>query len=339
MSGLITGVVSLNRRTGPQSRVEPEVVSLRVGDLVEVKSPSEIAETLDPDGTRNGLPFMPEMLKYCGHRFRVLQHTQKTCVEIGAGAFFIRAFSAKDVLLLEGLRCSGKSHDGCQRLCMIFWKAAWLRAVEPKEPAAVVSRRDLEKLERRLKTKSAPGRYFCQSTQLLKITQSLKRGDTISQAVRDLRSGAIGVVKMTVLIALPLFRKVRNRLFGRPRLLGTQSRTPVENLGLLPGETVRVKSLEEMRATLDTAGRNRGLVCDIELAEFCGKEQKVLTRLDRMICESTGEMKNVEATVFLHDAPCLCSPVFGGCPRRDFTYFREIWLKRVDPLKHSRNET
>jgi hypothetical protein len=216
---------------------------------------------------------------------------------------------------------------------MIFWKAAWLRAVETEEPAAVAGGRDLEKLESRLKTKSAPGLYFCQSTQLPKITEALKRSDTVSQAWLDLRSGAVGVMRLILLVAVPLLRKVRHRLFGRPRLLGTLTRTPVGTLGLQPGETVRVKSIEEMRATLDRKGRNRGLICDIELGEFSGKEQKVLTRLDRMICESSGEMKNVEATVFLDNAPCLCSPVVGGCPRRDYTYFRELWLDRVDPVK------
>jgi hypothetical protein len=99
---------------------------------------------------------MPETLEYCGCRFRVLQHTKKTCVDTRISAFLTRAFSAKDVLLLEGIRCSGRIHDDCQRLCMVLWKAAWLRAVEPKEPAAEVSRRDLKKLDSRLKTKFRP---------------------------------------------------------------------------------------------------------------------------------------------------------------------------------------
>ena len=33
------------------------------GDLVEVKTPDEIVQTLDPERTSDDLPFMPEMLR------------------------------------------------------------------------------------------------------------------------------------------------------------------------------------------------------------------------------------------------------------------------------------
>ena len=46
---------------------------LRCGDLVEVKAPDEIFQTLDAEGASDHLPFMPEMLEFCGRRFRVSQ--------------------------------------------------------------------------------------------------------------------------------------------------------------------------------------------------------------------------------------------------------------------------
>ena len=73
-----------------------------------------------------------------------------------------------------------------------------------------------------------------------------------------------------------------------------------------------------MRATLDQRGRNRGLVCDIELKQFCGKQYRVQSRLDRMISEPTGEMKHVQATVILEGITCLCARVVRGCPRSDY---------------------
>ncbi len=45
--------------------------NLRAGDWVEVKSADEILATLDAQGCYEALPFMPEMLQYCGRRFRV----------------------------------------------------------------------------------------------------------------------------------------------------------------------------------------------------------------------------------------------------------------------------
>jgi hypothetical protein len=80
-----------------------------------------IEQILDADGTLDGIPFMPEMMEFCGRRFRVARPAQKSCVEHIPGWYQVREFQKEDVVLLDGVRCSGASHDGCQRLCMIFW--------------------------------------------------------------------------------------------------------------------------------------------------------------------------------------------------------------------------
>ena len=129
---------------------------------------------------------------------------------------------------------------------------------------------------------------------------------------------------------------MRDRLAGRPVLVGNLKRTPVGTLELQPGELVEIKSMEEMRATLDDKGRNRGLACDIELKTFCGRHYRVLGRLDRMISEPTGEMRKVEATVILDGNTCMCARVVGGCPRLEYTYWREVWLRRVEPCPASK---
>ena len=54
-------------------------LKLRAGDWVEVRSKEEILQTLDPGGQLEGLPFMPEMLQYCGKRSRVFKRAHKTC--------------------------------------------------------------------------------------------------------------------------------------------------------------------------------------------------------------------------------------------------------------------
>jgi hypothetical protein len=33
----------------------------------------------------------------------------------------------KNAVHLEGLRCYGTAHDGCQAACLLFWKTAWLK--------------------------------------------------------------------------------------------------------------------------------------------------------------------------------------------------------------------
>src|SRR5690348_847227 len=100
---------------------------LHRGQLVRVRPEREIAATLDADGKLDGMPFMPEMARHCGHAFRVYRRAGKTCVE---GHRLRRLESA---VLLEGLRCDGAFHDGCQRNCLFFWKEAWLEPVDPEE--------------------------------------------------------------------------------------------------------------------------------------------------------------------------------------------------------------
>src|SRR5215471_17348563 len=127
--------------------------TLRPGDLVEVKLPEEILQTLDEDGTSGRLPFMPEMIQYCGKRFHVSLRVVKTCwYGHGSG---MRRFPAEDIVLLDRVRCSGVDHDGCQKACNIFWREAWLRKVENAQ-AATLSRSGRERLRARLRTVVGP---------------------------------------------------------------------------------------------------------------------------------------------------------------------------------------
>jgi len=307
-------------------------IRLRSGELVEVRSADEIARTLDADGALDGLPFMPEMMEYCGRRFRVLRQALKTCVEVGPGDYPIREFRRNDVVLLEGLRCSGATHGGCQRACMFFWRKAWLRKVAGGQAQARVDEAGSEQLRAKLKTMTTPTRYFCQSTELIRVTKPdrIHPMRILLKCFQDVQSGAVGVMAMSRLILVPICRKIRDKLFGRPRLRGTLTRTPVGTLGLQPGEEVEIRSLAELQMTLDGRGRNRGLVCDIELKKFCGTRDRVRSRLDRMISEATGEMRKVEGTVLLEGNLCLCARATGGCPRLEYCYWREVWLKRVN---------
>jgi hypothetical protein len=58
--------------------------ALRVGDLVEVRSAQEILATLDQNGELENLPFMPEMLQFCGQRLTVHKVAHKLCDTISA---------------------------------------------------------------------------------------------------------------------------------------------------------------------------------------------------------------------------------------------------------------
>jgi hypothetical protein len=301
---------------------------LRTGDCVQIKTPLEIAETLDCNGMLESLPFMPEMIEFCGTNARIKRRAEKTCIEYPGGGYKIREFLNNDSFVLDGLRCSGAYHDGCQRGCTIFWKKAWLRKVDAQQPTTSVERGAKEALRVKLKTMASPSTYVCQSTELARATQPLTRNRIFAKCVAEIRSGSRSVIEMTTLVVAPLWRKATRRI-PRRQLAGSLKRTPVGNLKLQPGEWVTIRPAAEIAETLDQRGRNRGLTCDYGMSNHSGGKFRVRHRLDRMISEATGEMRQVEATVVLEGLNCTCANVVGGCPRQDFIYWREVWLKRI----------
>ena len=309
-------------------------LKLRAADWVEVRSLEEIGRTLDPDGTLDGLPFMPEMIGLCGKTFRVRRRASKVCVEYPGAVYKMREFHNNDVVILDTDRCSGADHGDCQRACLMFWKTAWLKRVSAGRPMDMVARIQPAAHSIPLKTTSASRKYFCQSTALDQATRALTRQRVVVKCFEDVSSGSRGPLEMVRMVGATL-RHYLFRPFRAPLRVGTLKRTPVAHLNLQPGELVQIKSEDEIVETLDANYRNRGLTCDRGMRTLCGGKFRVRHRLERMISEATGEMRPVEATVTLEGLQCMCETFhLGGCPREDLAYWREIWLERVaDPVE------
>jgi hypothetical protein len=307
-----------------------------VGDRVEVRSASEILSTLDTSGTLDGLPFMPEMLSWCGKSFLIQRRVDKTCVEGHA----MRRFPANDVVVLEGARCDGSGHDGCKHGCRIYWKHAWLRPVDAGEAKIQRTDGDLDKLRARLKIKSDEQRYFCQSTELLRSTEDFPPGrhNRARIALTEIRNGDIGILLALRLLALYVWQRILRRLGCDIWLRGPHKRTPTQSLNLQPGELVRVKSRAQIVQTLDHNTSNRGMTLGYEMMRCCEHEAKVRYRVDRLINERTGVMREIADAVTLSSMrgcgslgeECLCAGEPGDCPRGELMYWREIWLERVN---------
>jgi hypothetical protein len=99
-----------------------------------------------------------------------------------------------------------------------------------------------------------------------------------------------------------------------------------ETLSLRPGEWVRVRPEREILATLDACGRNKGLAWIPCMGKHCGKEYRVYKRVERIILESTGEIRKARNTVLLDGV--ICDGLY-GCDRSCFPFWREAWLERV----------
>ena len=213
---------------------EESVLNLRVGDMVEVRSKAEILATLDASGTREALPFMPEMLKYCGKRFRVYKRADKTCDTVRQPV----SLRMTNAVHLEDVRCDGAAHGGCQAGCMIFWKESWLKRVERPETSGsrvngshIVGITDTPVSQRRTavcteetviraarRQANADGEVFsCQATELPKATSRLAWWD-VRQYVRDIRSGNTGLSElargMSIATVNMLMRLLRRCVFS-----------------------------------------------------------------------------------------------------------------------------
>jgi len=123
--------------TSERSDVRP---TLSIGDIVEVKPAEEILAGLDDRGELDSLPFMPEMLPFCGRRFVVDKIAFKTCDT----ATWTGLRRLTHTVHLAGLRCDGEAHGGCQAGCLIFWKTAWLTRVSgPTQDRSAPTRLEL----------------------------------------------------------------------------------------------------------------------------------------------------------------------------------------------------
>jgi hypothetical protein len=332
---------------------------MRAGEWIEIRSREEILATLDDNGRLDGLPFMPEMLQFCGKRFQIYKSAHKTCDTV-SGRYV--GLSVARCVHLEH-RCDGRHHGNCQAGCLLFWKEEWLKPVGGKE----AGRAERTKRPTPLCTEAKLGDaacsqqdgesvYSCQATALLQYARPLKWWDPrqYSETYRSGNHSASEVMRgLTYLFyyytlgryprfgapwrwlydkARPLWRGVPFPRRTGKIPLGQQA--PRADLDLRPGDLVRVKSYEEILATLDQKSSSRGLAFDAELVPYCGKTYRVKTRVHRFVDERTGRLKKLKTPAVILDR-VVCKGRYSGqrmfCPREIYLWWREIWLERIGP--------
>jgi hypothetical protein len=109
------------------------------------------------------------------------------------------------------------------------------------------------------------------------------------------------------------------------------------SLGLQPGELVEVRSVKEIFATLDQQGKLNGLAFNREMAKFCGKRFRVYRRLEKIILESTGELRTIKTPTVMLEGVFCNGEAHGKCDRSCFCFWREAWLRRASPDSPKRN--
>ena len=322
--------------------------NLVVGDWVEVREAKEIIETLDERGTMEFLPFMPEMLPFIGRRFQVFKRATKTCDTIDKTGFR----RMKNTVMLEGVRCAGIAHGGCQAGCLIFWKEAWLKKVPAVSIiASPVSQQRTEsvqdegahvELTRRAQQATlvdsgaeaaAEPTYMCLITEMKKASFRMPWWD-IRHYLEDVgcKNRTLWEVVRTLLIDIFNWAQNKRGGVGFPAMdTGTLKKTPKVSLNLQPGDLVQIKGPEAITKTLDENGKTRGLRFDVGMFRYCGGQHRVVTRAIRLIDQKTGKMIHMK-----EEAPCIvlegaiCHADYQKlCPRSEYLFWREAWLDKV----------
>ncbi len=294
------------------------------GTFVRVRSLQEVMSTLDSGRTYEAIPFMPEMAKYCDKKFVVSKRVERTCEEAE-----ISIKRIQNVVFLDSLRCDGSFHGDCQKGCMIFWKDIWLERIDQasENPNSIIESEAIAQLP----AKTPDGLYICQSTELVKATTPLLRIDLMSY-LRDIRSKTFSIPRLVRNVSYALFLRIRYILTKIPfrYLEGVDVPRQDEPINLQPGEWVQVKTVDEIRETLDKNGMNRGLKFTLDMVPYCGEKYRVLRRLETMIHEPTRKLIHLKDTVILEDSICKgCIDIKGGCPRENYNFWRESWLRRI----------
>jgi hypothetical protein len=101
-------------------------------------------------------------------------------------------------------------------------------------------------------------------------------------------------------------------------------------LDLRPGESVEIKSLPEILATLDARGTLDGLPFMPEMAACCGRRYRVFRRVDKLNdwVGHTG-LRRLHGTVLLERLRCDGAG-HGGCQANCALRWKEAWLRRAD---------
>ena len=97
------------------------------------------------------------------------------------------------------------------------------------------------------------------------------------------------------------------------------------------GDLVRVRSKEEIQATLNPWGILKGCkFMTLEMSPYCGTTQRVFKRLERFVDERDYHVKKSHGVVLLDGSYCEGTSDYGRCDRSCFYFWREEWLEKVD---------
>ena len=161
----------------------------------------------------------------------------------------------------------------------------------------------------------------CQIKCLVQMSEPLSRIEIALQLRHKLKR----VIKRRLIY----LRNQLNRVNG---VADSSTRIRKTDIGqtLVVGQSVRIRSREEIQATLDNWNHLRGCAFMEEMWQYCGTNQRILKPVLRFVDERDQRLKKSRGIVFLEGVTCEGTHDYGRCDRNCFYFWREEWLEKVE---------
>lgn len=117
------------------------------------------------------------------------------------------------------------------------------------------------------------------------------------------------------------------------RLKGRESAdltTYSQGAELQSGDLVRVRTLDEIKATLNHWGQLRGCSFAPEMEQYCGTTQQILKKVERFVDERDFKILRTRGIYLLNEINCQGVASLGRCDRNCYFFWREEWLEKVE---------
>jgi hypothetical protein len=140
-----------------------------------------------------------------------------------------------------------------------------------------------------------------------------------------------------------LFIRYIKGIFGKKYFSGTKKviqgqQPPKEQLRnlktstIVEGDRVRIRSKEQILATLNEKNKLEGCFFMQEMFNYCGKEYKVIRKVENFFDEAAMEMRKARTTYLLEGLHCSgkLTGYVTKCDRNCYSFWKEAWLEKIE---------
>jgi hypothetical protein len=103
-------------------------------------------------------------------------------------------------------------------------------------------------------------------------------------------------------------------------------------ISLSPGDTIRIRSRDEIKATLNYRNKLKRCTFFDEMWQYCGTTQRVFKKVEKFVDERDLLMKRCKGIVLLDGIICNGVAGFKDCDKSCFFFWREEWLEKNNEM-------